>query len=70
MLVTLAASRSLGAHPYLTTPDDTGATRLTIGPTALLTPEHKVVLSTDTVYARALGRNAIARYLELSNYVN
>ena len=66
---TLAASRSLGAHPYLTTPDDTGAARQTIGPTALLTPEHQVV-PTDTEYARAVGRKAIARYLELSNYVN
>jgi len=47
-----------------------GAARQTIGPTALLTPEHKVVLTTDTAYARALGRKAIARYLELSNYVN
>ena len=67
---TLAASRSLGAHTYLTTPDHTCAARQTIGPTALLTAEHKVVLTTDTAYARALGRKAIARYLELSNYVN
>ena len=69
-MLTLTASRSLGAHPYLTTPDHTGAARQTIGPTALLTPEHQVVLTTDTAYARALGRKAIARYLELSNYVN
>jgi len=46
-----------------------GAARQTIGPTALLTPEHQVV-PTDTEYARAVGRKAIARYLELSNYVN
>jgi hypothetical protein len=68
-MLTLAASGSLGAHPYRTTPDHTRAARQTIGPTALLTPEHKVV-PTDTAYARALGRKAIARYLELSNYVN
>ena len=69
-MLTLVASGSLGAHPYRTTPDHTRAARQTIGRTALLTPEHKVVLTTDTAYARALGRKAIARYLELSNYVN
>jgi len=64
-MLTLAASGSLGAHPYRTTPDHTRAARQTIGPTALLTPEHKVVLTTDSAYARTLGRKAIARHREL-----
>ncbi len=66
----LAAQRSAGAHPYLTTPEHTGQARNLIGPTVFLAPEHKVVLSTDADEARALGRDSVGFYLGLSNYVN
>lgn len=69
-VLTLAAQRSAGAHPYLTTPEHTAWARELVGPSVLLAPEHKVVLSTDTTEARTLGHDAIGMYLRLSNYVN
>jgi len=66
----LAAQRSAGAHPYLTTPQHTATARELIGPTVFLAPEHKVVLSTDAAAARDAGREAVGFYLRLSNYVN
>jgi probable F420-dependent oxidoreductase len=66
----LAAQRSAGAHPYLTTPVHTGQARELLGPTVLLAPEHKVVLTDDPAAAREVGRKAVDFYLDLSNYVN
>jgi probable F420-dependent oxidoreductase len=66
----LAAQRSAGAHPYLTTPEHTAWARELIGPSALLAPEHKVVLTTDVEKARAIGRKALEIYFGLTNYVN
>ncbi len=66
----LAAERSAGAHPYLTTPEHTGTARHLVGNTVFLAPEHKVVLSTDADEARAVGRKFADFYLGLSNYVN
>ncbi len=66
----LAARRSAGAHPYLTTPEHTAQARELIGPEAFLAPEHKVVLTTDAEKARATGRKALEIYLNLANYLN
>lgn len=66
----LAAERSAGAHPYLTTPEHTASARELVGPSVFLAPEHKVVLSTDAAAARDAGREAVGFYLRLSNYVN
>jgi probable F420-dependent oxidoreductase len=66
----LAAQRSAGAHPYLTTPEHTAKARELVGNSVFLAPEHKVVLTTDTEEARAIGRQTVERYLGLSNYVN
>lgn len=66
----LAATRSAGAHPYLTTPEHTARARELIGPEAFLAPEHKAVLTTDAKQARAVGREALAIYLNLANYLN
>ena len=66
----LAARRSAGAHPYLTTPEHTARARESIGPDAFLAPEHKAFLSTDAEEARAAGRKALEIYLNLANYVN
>jgi probable F420-dependent oxidoreductase len=69
----LSAQRTAGAHPYNTTPEHTARAREKIGPNALLLPEHKVVLSTDTDEARAIARQVIAEtynYFALANYVN
>jgi probable F420-dependent oxidoreductase len=66
----LAAERSAGAHPYLTTPEHTAKARELVGGSVFLAPEHKVVLTTDPGEARAIGRQTAERYLALSNYVN
>jgi probable F420-dependent oxidoreductase len=70
----LAADRSAGAHPYLTTPEHTAEARTLIGPDAFLAPEHKVVLTDGsaeaTEEARAIGRQTVDFYLNLSNYLN
>lgn len=66
----LAAERSAGAHPYLTTPQHTAKARELVGSSVFLAPEHKVVLSTDASEARAIGRRYANFYLDLSNYVN
>ncbi len=69
-MLRLAAQRSAGAHPYLTTPEHTGTARQLVGNTVFLAPEHKVVLTTNAAQARAVGRKFIDFYLGLSNYVN
>jgi probable F420-dependent oxidoreductase len=66
----LAAERSAGAHPYLTTPQHTAKAREVMGPSVFLAPEHKVVLTTDVDEARRIGRETVDHYLGLSNYVN
>jgi probable F420-dependent oxidoreductase len=66
----LSARRSAGAHPYLTTPEHTATARELIGPDAFLAPEHKVVMTTDTEKARAVGRKALEIYFSLTNYLN
>lgn len=66
----LAADRTAGAHPYLTTPEHTRQARQALGSDAFLAPEHKVVLELDPEKARALGRPRVAEpYLGLRNYL-
>ena len=70
-VLALAAERTAGAHPYLTTPEHTRRAREILGEGPLLAPEQKVVLGTDPVAARALGRPAVDRpYLHLRNYTS
>jgi probable F420-dependent oxidoreductase len=73
-VLALAAARSAGAHPYLTTPEHTAKAREQLGNTVFLAPEHKVVLTTSdqagAQEARRIGREAVGFYLNLSNYVN
>ncbi len=69
-VLTVAAERTAGAHPYLTTPEHTREARDLIGPGVLLAPEQKVVLESDPEKARAIGRPPVDRpYLHLRNYV-
>jgi probable F420-dependent oxidoreductase len=64
----LAAERTLGAIPYLTTPDHTRQARELIGPDVVLAPEHKVVMEIDDDIARSIARPYIEPYLHLTNY--
>jgi probable F420-dependent oxidoreductase len=68
--LSLAAERSLGAHPYLVTPAHTHEARERIGPDAWLAPEQKVLLETDASKAREIAREALPIYLRLPNYTN
>ena len=64
----LAAERTAGAHPYLTTPQHTREAREQMGDGPLLAPEQKVVLDTDPERAHFVARPAVKPYLSLSNY--
>jgi probable F420-dependent oxidoreductase len=66
----LAAERSVGAHPYLTTPRHTAYARDVIGDDPLLAPEQKVILGVDANRARVMARGNVVRYLRLVNYRN
>ncbi len=66
----LSAQRSAGAHPYLDDTEHTAHARDVLGEAVFLAPEHKVVLSTDGAAARAIGRDTVDFYLNLSNYLN
>lgn len=65
----LAADRTAGAHPYLTTPEHTRRAREILGAGVLLAPEQKVVLDEDDARGREIGRKTVNFYLGLQNYV-
>lgn len=67
--VALAVERSLGIHPYLTTPDHTRWARELVGDGPLIAPEQMVVAFRAEGEARAGGRETLRRYLGMSNYV-
>jgi probable F420-dependent oxidoreductase len=69
-MLDLAAERSLGTHPYFTTPDHTRFARERIGPDKVVAPELAVVLETDAETARARAREYASVYLGLSNYTS
>jgi probable F420-dependent oxidoreductase len=68
-MLRLAASRSDGAHPYLTTPDHTYQARGIIGPDVLLAPEQMVVFENDAAVARDIARSSISFYLRAPGYL-
>jgi probable F420-dependent oxidoreductase len=67
-MLDLAAERSIGTHPYFTTPEHTRFARERIGPEAVVAPELAVVVETDPAVAREKAREYAASYLRLSNY--
>jgi probable F420-dependent oxidoreductase len=71
-VLTLAAQRTAGAHPYLTTPEHTRHARQLVGSGVLLAPEQKVVVAESaapTDATRAIARPAVQNpYLRLVNY--
>jgi probable F420-dependent oxidoreductase len=69
-MLSLAAARSAGAHPYLVTPEHTGRARAALGAGALLAPEQGVVLERDAGEARAVARANLGMYSALPNYAN
>ena len=69
-MMALSSELADGAHPYNTTPEHTAEARAILGPGKLLCPEVWVLLETDRATARSAARDALARYLQLENYVN
>jgi len=68
-MLELAATESLGTHPYLNTPAMTAALRERAGD-AVIATEQTVILETDPAAARATAREFLKTYLRLPNYVN
>jgi probable F420-dependent oxidoreductase len=66
----LSAERTAGAHPANATPEHAAQARAIIGPDALLAPVHNVVLNPDAEQARAVGREALDFYFNLTNYTS
>ena len=64
----IAAERTLGAHPYITTPRHTTLAREVMGAGPVIAPEQKVMLTTDADEAREVVRANAKRYLQLTNY--
>src|SRR3954449_4770572 len=69
-MMALSGELADGAHPYNVPPEHTAEARRILGPGKLLCPEIWVLLETDAAKARALGRQALAPYIKLDNYVN
>jgi probable F420-dependent oxidoreductase len=69
-MLTLAAEKASGAHPYFVTPEHTARAREILGKEPILAPEQKVLLCTDAAKARAVARAAMKIYCGLPNYRN
>lgn len=69
-MLALSAELADGAHPYNVTPEHTAEARRILGTGKLLCPEVWVMLETDPAKARSAARQALARYMQLDNYVN
>ncbi|KQY32108.1 LLM class F420-dependent oxidoreductase [Nocardia sp. Root136] len=65
----LARDRTAGALPYLAPPSHTAIARETLGGSALLVAEQKVVLDEDAARAREVARGTLSMYLGLVNYL-
>ena len=66
----LSADRTVGSHPYFSTPRHTAMAREIVGPGVILAPEQTVVIDTDLDRARDTARTFATRYLGLVNYRN
>ncbi|HEY7583030.1 MAG TPA: TIGR03620 family F420-dependent LLM class oxidoreductase [Acidimicrobiia bacterium] len=64
----LAAERTRGAHPYLTTPRHTALARQVMGFGSLLAPTPMAVVAPASSPSPPEAKAIVARYLRLSNY--
>lgn len=69
-MLTLAAERAAGTHPYFVPVEHIAEARRVMGPGPLLAPELAVVLETDPTAARATARGYTEGYLGLPNYAD
>jgi probable F420-dependent oxidoreductase len=68
-MLELAAERAAGALLYNTSPEATATARSVVGSGPLLAVEQAVLVEDDPAQARRIGREFIAFYLTLPNYV-
>jgi probable F420-dependent oxidoreductase len=66
----LAREMTDGAHPFSTTPEHTAMAREILGPGKLLLVEQKIMLESDPVKARAVGRGLVSGLAGIPNYRN
>jgi probable F420-dependent oxidoreductase len=69
-MLSLAAERSRGAHPYFVPVEHTRFARSVLGAEPLLAPELACVVDTDAERARAAARGYAKLYLGLTNYTS
>jgi len=69
-MLSLAADRAAGAHPYFVPVEHTAQARELLGADALLAPEVSVVMEKDAESARQVAREFAAGYLSLPNYAD
>jgi probable F420-dependent oxidoreductase len=69
-MLSLAAERAAGAHPYFVPIDHTPKARSVLGAGPLLAVEQAVVLERDPARAREIARGHTTGYLRLDNYAN
>lgn len=67
-MLRLAAEKSYGAHPYMTTPEHTAQARAILGPDKLLVPEQAFVLHKDPSEARRIARTYMSWYVGIENF--
>jgi probable F420-dependent oxidoreductase len=68
-MLELAAQRAAGALVYNAPPEVTASARSVLGPGPLLAVEQAAVVEEDPAEARRIGRELLAFYLTLPNYV-
>jgi probable F420-dependent oxidoreductase len=68
-MLELAAERAAGALLYNCSPEATAVARSVVGPGPLLAVEQAVLVEENRAEARRIGREFIAFYLTLDNYV-
>jgi probable F420-dependent oxidoreductase len=69
-MLSLAAERAAGAHPYFVPVEHTARAREVLGAGGLVAPEVTVVLEEDAGAARQAARAFTAGYLTLPNYAD
>ncbi|HWF75390.1 MAG TPA: TIGR03620 family F420-dependent LLM class oxidoreductase [Solirubrobacteraceae bacterium] len=69
-MLSLAAERAAGAHPYFVPVEHTRAARAVLGDGPLLAPEMACVVDPDPVRGAQAARRYTASYLRLRNYTS
>jgi probable F420-dependent oxidoreductase len=68
-MLELAAERTAGAYPFLTSAAYSAEARKVLGPDKLLAVGHLVVVETDADRARAIARDTISFFTTIPGYV-